>query len=270
MAWWVPILSSIAGAAVSGKIAKDEARKLRNQAVADEATRFQRLRKSAEAAGFNPLTALRAGGTSTINQVALSRANAFGDVAESIVKGLGQAYVDKYQVKAEEAVKPQLTKLPIVTSKAVDTKRLEVNVSPKNWAGLNKDVQKQIVNAENITAQSKIEGLKDTTPVFKAFGIDFRGSGAFSSAAAIEESLGDGLLAGELASIAIAGDALLNTAKTNINKNLKSHSITTRTGRADRTQNYKIHREDILLGVLPPLSRKYFTTSGVTTEGYAR
>ena len=262
---------SIASNVIGGLLTYKSAQQQRKQAIADQDNQYVRMRNAAQRAGLNPLTVLRStGGQGFTGLPTISKAGAFGNAAAGIFDVLAnkESYIDKYEEKVKQAVQPKMT--PIVKSKNVDTRRLEVQVSPKNWAGLNKDVKTQIVNAENILAQSKIEGMKDTKPVFRAFGIDFEGSGAFSSAAAIEESLGDNFIVGEAAGLMIAGDALLNTASKNLNKNIKPHSISKRTGRADPTQNYKIHREDILLGVLPPLSRKYFTTSGVTTEGYAR
>lgn len=53
------IVSSVAG----GLLQKREAKKARKQSLEDEAQRFMRLREGAEAAGFNPLTALQYGGS---------------------------------------------------------------------------------------------------------------------------------------------------------------------------------------------------------------
>jgi hypothetical protein len=280
MGFWAPLVSAISGLSTASKLSIASsviggaasyaaAKQQRKQAIADQDNQFVRMRNAAQRAGFNPLTVLRlTGGQGFTGLPAISKAAAFGNMATGVFGTLADNYVDKYEEKVKQAVQPKMT--PFVKSKNVDTRRLEVEVSPKDWAGLNKDVKKQIVNAENIKAQSKIEGMKDTKPVFRAFGIDFEGSGAFSSAAAIEESLGDNFIVGEAAGLMIAGDALLNTASKNLNKNLKPHSITKRTGRQDPTQNYKIHYNDIVLGILPPLSRKYFITNGVVNEGYAR
>lgn len=251
---------SIASNVVGGLLSYQSAKQQRKQAIEDQDQQFVRMRNAAQRAGFNPLTVLRAtGGQGFTGLPTISKAAAFGNAAAGIFDVLAnkESYIDKYEKKVEQAVAPKMT--PIVKSKHIETERMIATVSPKEWKDLNKDVQKQIANAENIDAQGKIDGAVDTVAKFKAFGQVFEGSGAFGAMPSYEETLGE--LGSTLMAPVLATDALIATARKGAQKNIKGWPE--KTGRTTPTQNnYKIHRQDILLGVLPPLSQVHFIKNG--------
>jgi hypothetical protein len=256
---------SMASSVVSGLSSYAAAKAQRKQAIADQDNQYVRMRNAAQRAGFNPLTVMRAtGGQGFTGLPVISKAAAFGNMATGIFDTVAQDYVDKYEKKIEQAVQPKMT--PFVKSKNINTERYTAQVSPKDWKGLTKDVQKQIANAENIAAQGKIDGAVNTVAKFKALGAEFEGSGLFGAMPSYEETLGE--FGSTVMAPVLATDAVVATARKEARKNMITWPK--KKGRTTTSNNYKIHREDILLGVLPPLSRKYFTTNGVTTEGYAR
>lgn len=237
----------------------------------DQANKFTDMAAAARRAGFNPLTVLRAtggagfGGTSAVMPVMSKKNFALQMASDAFTNFWDKQKVEKPIEKVKKSVAPKMT--PIVTSPHIETERYVGTVSPKNWAGLNKDVQKQLRNAENIDAQAKIDGAVDTVAKFKLGGVEFEGSGLFGAMPSYEETLGD--FGSVVMAPVLAVDAIAHTSRQNAQN--RSVGWPQKTGRTVQTQqNYKVHRNDILIGVLPPLSKRLFTTGGVTTEGYAQ
>jgi hypothetical protein len=248
---------SIAAAAVSGLLSYKAAQQQRKQAIADQDNQYVRMRNAAQRAGFNPLTVLRAtGGQGFTGLPVISKAAAFGNMATGIFDAVAQNYVDKYEEEIKQTEQPKMT--PFVKSKHINTERYTAQVSPKDWKGLTKDVKKQIANAENIAAQGKIDGAVNTVAKFKAFGRDFEGSGLFGAMPSYEETLGE--LGSTVMAPVLATDAIVATARKSARKNMITWPE--KVGRTTPQKNYKIHREDILLGVLPPLSQVHFIKNG--------
>lgn len=94
------IVSSVAG----GLLKRRDAKKERQRSLGDDAMRFVRLREGAEAAGFNPLTALEYGGT-----IASHPSGVAPLASHQALRGVVQSVSDKVTGRAErERVRDQL------------------------------------------------------------------------------------------------------------------------------------------------------------------
>jgi hypothetical protein len=259
--------NAAAEAAYQRQLAQDA--KNRELAKQDASNKFTDMKAAAEKAGINPLTALRAtggvgfgmyGGMTAVAPV-LSKFN----FAETFGNNLGTDFFGQFKNKKTQIEKQIKTAGTFVKSDVIKTELMTAQVSPKNWYGLTKEVQRQLANAENITAQAKIDGAVDTVAKFKFGGFNFEGSGLFGAMPSYEETLGE--LGSTVMAPVLATDAFMATASRGAKKNAKAWP--SKSGRGKITNVYKIHGNDRYLGVMPPLSKKYFTTGGVTTEGYA-
>jgi len=112
------LLTALAPVALQGFIGNKQAKSARAAALQDGATQFSRLRSSAEAGGFNPLTALMGGGLNAFSGLPsgvaplispTSMANFAKDVS-SILTGEDQRARDRQDV-ADEMARIQLDQL---------------------------------------------------------------------------------------------------------------------------------------------------------------
>jgi hypothetical protein len=79
------------------------ARQQRKQAIADQDKQFVRMRNAAQRAGFNPLTVMRAtGGQGFTGLPVISKAAAFGNLANDLFNAAKQATIDKYNKEVRE------------------------------------------------------------------------------------------------------------------------------------------------------------------------
>jgi hypothetical protein len=90
---------AIVGAAASYMTAKQQ----RKQAIKDQDLQFVRMRNAAQRAGFNPLTVMRAtGGQGFIGLPVISKAAAFGNLANDLFNAAKQAPIDKYNKEVRD------------------------------------------------------------------------------------------------------------------------------------------------------------------------
>jgi hypothetical protein len=90
---------AIVGAAASYMTAKQQ----RKQAIKDQDLQFVRMRNAAQRAGFNPLTVMRAtGGQGFTGLPVISKAAAFGNLANELFNAAKQAPIDKYNKKVRD------------------------------------------------------------------------------------------------------------------------------------------------------------------------
>lgn len=94
------LLSNVASTAISSIAQRSAAKAQRNQAVGDQAEQFVRLRDAAEAAGFNPLTALRANPTGgMVNPTPALASGSF--VTDALGAGM-QTYFNRDKILKDE------------------------------------------------------------------------------------------------------------------------------------------------------------------------
>jgi hypothetical protein len=222
-----------AGASALGTHLDNQQIKKQNRRAAAEARARQgnfyvNLRNAAQRAGFNPLTVLRSGTAgayqaegNSYDVLPMLTSNSFAkmlmNAEESQVRMDNmraqernmqhQQNMDKlnYELrKAEMELNQKLTSQKLIDD--LEQRPLPVDVAAKNWRQLTANIKTPITNAENIKAQSKIEGMKDTTASIRFLGLDWYGSGAMSSGAAMEESLGNNWLLEMPLGVGMIGD----------------------------------------------------------------
>ena len=117
MGWFLPFLAkTLVGAGVSAAVGNYQRKQaMKDQRIAEE-TQFQRMRDAASRAGFNPLTALRAGALSSYAGTTLPPGGA-AFAAQYLGDAIGEAF-DKKANEPIEKYNAEIRKLELEQRKA--------------------------------------------------------------------------------------------------------------------------------------------------------
>ena len=278
----------IAASAIGGAASYMSAKQQRKQAIADQDKQFVRMRNAAERAGFNPLTVLRAtGGQGFTGLPTISKAAAFGNAAAGIFDAVRQSPIDKYNKEVRDLeIKQRKAELKIAgltIGKMSKPKVNNISNIPSGMTVLKEKTKANVTTDEGVDLPNDPmipQGYTVPKEVMEQFpvhlgGVSLSGS-PMSPAAVIEEQYGEAIswLYGPAK---VVGDIYYTGMKAAVDAGAVGYNFPPRgkmskarleqirkhnSGAGSVKQNYKIHREDILLGVMPPLSQEHFIKNG--------
>lgn len=212
----IPYLS-IGAALASSVFSYIGAQQQRKQAIKDQDNQFVRMRNAAQRAGFNPLTVMRlTGGQGFTGLPTLSKAAAFGNAVGGIFDALKNAPIEKYQkqvrdltlkgMKADIANTLANTAYTGIMSKQalsqIGLNRLQAKLISQSDMLDDKESIGKAINDERVTNAARSQ----TPSVYRAYGLDWRGSGLFSYGEQAEAAFGENPILSTLMFPALAGD----------------------------------------------------------------
>lgn len=195
------------------------------------------IRKGAEAAGFNPLTALTQGPAGSVVDMAggmgASIAEAGLMLADSLAKSSAASKLSQAQAQNAK-LKAQVTNLTLRPKVAgIYAQRQAVPSLARALGASNGPATSAVPAVSSVAHSARVEAspfagavvgpddnnltgpqlsVKKDVPAFRAFGHDFYGSGLFSTAQQFEDSLGEGELLQTGTAAVLGTDAVLNEA----------------------------------------------------------